>query len=476
MAHDHSHTHDENCAHDTYDGPALTAVLEEIGPCQKLLKIEVSKDEVAKEVNERIREYRKNVHLKGYRPGKAPRSRIEQIYGKAIRKDTRDAILRTTYSKAIEDEIGERNLIGEGRIENVAFSVKEGLTYEVMIHTRPTFELPEYKGVEVEIDEVQIDEKEVDEAVDRFRASKGEVKPVTGDDAVVEGEDRLTVDVQVWMADEYETFVQQTEDEEETQLKPLKEESGLQLQLPLDRLGNYPVEDLADSLTGLKLGDWGEQETDLPMDFDVVEGRGEPAMLRIQIKSIHRMFLPELTEEWVKEAGQDSINDLRREIREELQQGLELARHGHIEDKVISKLLAEAGEFDLPGELVQQEVENATRRKTLELRYMEHLSEEDAEERVKAEADDLAKEIEQGVRASFVMEEIANKEEIKVGEADITARIAVMAAQRGQSPEALRQQLTEHKVVGQLYMELMNEKTRSFLRESAKVTEVDPDA
>lgn len=476
MAHDHSHTHDENCSHDESEGPQLTAVLEDIGPCKKLLKIEVSKDEVVKEVDERIKAYRKNVQLKGYRPGKAPRNRIEQIYGKAIRADTRDSLLRATYTKAIENNIGEKNLIGEGRIENVAFSVKDGLTYEVMIHTRPTFELPEYKGVEVDIDEVRIDEKEVDEAVDRFRAAKGEVKPVEGDDAVVEGEDRLTVDIQVWLADEYETFVQQTEDGDESQLKPLKEESGIQVQLPLDRLGNYPVEDLADSLTGLKLGDWGEQETDLPMDFDVVEGRGEPAMLRIQVKSLHRMFLPELTEEWVKEAGQESINDLRREIREELQQRLQLARHGHIEDRVIAKLLETAGDFDLPGELVEQEVENANKRKTLELRYMEHLSEEEADARVKEESADLAKEVEQGVRASFLMEEIATREEIKVGEADITARIALMASQRGQSPEALRQQLTQHKVIGQLYMEIMNERTRTFLREAAKITEVDPDA
>lgn len=475
MAHDHSHTHDENCSHD-HEGPQLTAVLEDIGPCKKLLKVEVPKDEVVKEVDERIKAYRKNVHLKGFRPGKAPRSRIEQIYGKAIRADTRDALLRATYTKAIENNVGEKNLIGEGRIENVAFSVKEGLTYEVMIHTRPTFELPEYKGVEVEIDEIRIDEKEVDEALDRFRATKGEVKPVEGDDSVVEGEDRLTVDIQVWLADEYETFVQQSEEGEETNLKPLKEESGIQVQLPLDRLGNYPVEDLADSLSGLKIGEWGEQETDLPMDFDVVEGRGEPAMLRIQVKSIHRMFLPELTEEMAKEAGQESIADLRREIREELQQRLQHARHSHIEDKVISKLLEAAGDFDLPTELVEQEVENANKRKALELRYMEQLSEEAAEARVRDEADELAKEVEQGVRASFLMEEIANREEIKVGEADINARIAIMASQRGQSPEALRQQLTQHKVIGQLYMELMNEKTRTFLRESAQVTEVDPDA
>ena len=94
------------------DSPAHTAVLEELGPCKKLLKIEVDQEEVQKEIDGRIRELRKNVHLKGFRPGKAPKSRIEKLYGKRVRDDARDHLLRASYHSAIEKEIGERNLIG----------------------------------------------------------------------------------------------------------------------------------------------------------------------------------------------------------------------------------------------------------------------------------------------------------------------------------------------------------------------------
>lgn len=478
MAHDDSHDHgdhdhgDHDHSHD-HGGPSLTAVLEDLGPCKKLLKVEVPSDEVQKEVDGRLRHLSKTVHLKGFRPGKAPRKRIEKLYGSAVRNDARDHLLRQTYMRAIQENVGETQLLGEGTIENVAFSVEDGLKYEVTLHTRPEFELPDYKGLEIEIEKVAVDEKEVDEALDQFRSQKGEFKPVEGEDAVVEGEDGLTVDVQVWLSDEYEAFSQNEEVEGESNLKPLKEEAGLPVQLPHDRLANYLVEDLADSLSGLKLGEWGEAETELPVDFDVVEGRGEPAVLRIQVKSIKRLFLPELTEEWVKEAGYDTVNDLRREIREELQQRLDHMRRGVIEERLVAKLREEVGEFALPSDMVEQEVNQAKQRKTFELMYMEKLEKDAAEAQVAEEAEQLETEVTEALRAFFVLDEIARREELRVAEADVNTRIALMAAQRGTDPETMRAELQKHKVLPQLYHDILDEKTRALLREHATVNEVE---
>ncbi|MGE0708255.1 MAG: trigger factor [Planctomycetota bacterium] len=482
--HSHDHEHGEHCAHDhdhsghAHDhgeGPEVSAVLEDLGNCKKLLKVEVPAHEVKKEVDGRMQHLRRSVHLKGFRPGKAPQQRIEKLYGKAVRDDVRDHLLRQSYARAVEREIGESNLLGEGTIENVAFSVDEGLRFEVTVHTRPQFELGDYKQLQVEIEKVQVDEEEVGKALDRFRASRGEVKPVEGAEAVVEGEDQLTVDIEVWLADEYESFSQGGEerDPDEAPLKPLKTEQGLTVQLPLDRLGNYAVTDLADSLTGLGLGAWGEAESDLPMDFDVAEGQGEPAVLRIQVKAIRRLALPELTEEWAKEAGHESVADLRREIREQLQQRLDHVRQDVVENKLIGALRDQVGDFPLPTEMLQQEVEQAKRRRLFELRYLERLSEEDAESKVSEEAESIAAETEQALRSFFILDEIARREEIRVSETDVQTRIMMMAAQRNQDPQALRAELERQRVLPQLYHDIRDEKTRTFLRERAVVTEVD---
>ena len=476
MAHDHDHdqpghTHDH---HEAGEGPSLTAVIEELGPCKKLLKVEVPSDEIKKEMEQRFKQLSKNVHLKGFRPGKAPRHRIEKLYGDAVREDARDHLLRQGYAKALKEQVGERKLLGEGTIENVDFDLDAGLKFEVTIHTRPEFELGDYKGLDVTVPVIQVEEKHLEEALDAFRKTRGEMKPIEGggDDALVEGEDQLSVDLQVWLADEYEQFAQRDGDGDEgSELKPLKEEFGVTIQLPYDHLGSYPVEDLADSLTGLKIGEWGEAESELPNDYEIVEGRGEPAMIRIKIEAIKRLVLPELTEEWVKEAGYEAVADLKRELRDDLQQRMEIVRRRQVEDKALATLVTQVGEFALPSDLVEKEVESAVRRRMMEMRIHEGKSEEEATAASEESREELTGEVQKNLRHFFLLDEIADREKIEVGEADIEARIAMMAMQRGETPQRMRQELEKHNVLGQLQHDLVDEKTRSFLREHANVTE-----
>lgn len=477
---DHDHDHDHaNCDHDhahEANGAALqvAAVVEDLGPCKKLLKVEVPPDTVKREISHRLDHIRRGVTLKGFRKGKAPRNRIEQLYGDSVREDARDHLLKEGYVKALQDQALPDKVLGEGTIENVEFSADEGLKFEVTLHTRPEFELGDYKGVEVKIPPLQVEEKDIETSIDRLRRARGEMRPVEDAAANVEPEDLLSVDVQVWLSDEYERFTQAQEQEQEqqTELKPLKEHFGLQIQLPTTHLGDYEVEDLADSLVGLKVGEWGEAEADLPEDYEVVEGRNEPAVLRVRVEAIKRLVLAELTEEWAKQSGYGSLADLRREVREELQQRLELGRRHEVELKVLGALLERVGLFQLPADLVDKEIQNAERRKFIELRYAGR-PEEEAKNAVEEERDTIRIEVERMLRFFFILDVVAKAEGVTVSDRDVDARVARIAASRGQHPAKVREELEKHDVIGQVRHDLMEEKTRAFLREHAKIVEVE---
>jgi trigger factor len=481
--HDHDHDHDhENCGHDhDHDhahghgqqaGPAVATVVEDLGPCKKMLKIEVAASDVKKEIVDRLKQLGKNVHLKGFRKGKAPKARIEKLYGGAVRQEAREQLLRQGYMRAVKETLGEERVLNEGTIENVEFSEEEGLKFEVTLNTRPEFELPEYKGLKVAVPAVEVEDKHLEEAIDRFRRTRAELRPVEDADAVVEGEDLLNLDVQVWLLDEYETFAEAQEAGEETNLKPLKEEFGLEVQLPGNQLGPYFVEDLGDGLQGLKIGEWGEGETDLPSDYDVVEGRGEPAMLRLRVEAIRRNFLPDLTEEWVKEAGHDSIEDLRREMREELQHRAELSRRHVVEGALLTRLLSDIGEFDLPSDIIDSEMENAERRRTLELRIQEGKSEREAEDAVAEEREEIRTRVLRMLREFFVLDEISKREGVQVSDRDVQARVYRIAMTQGRSPDEVWAELEERKMLPQVRHDLLDEKTRTLLREHAEINDV----
>ncbi len=481
---DHDHVHGEHCDHDhDHDDDhhghghgrsarklGVTAVVEDLGPCRKLLKVEVPATAVKGEISKRLDHLRRGVQLKGFRKGKAPKDRIEQLYGKTVREDARDQLLREGYSEAVEGSLGVENVLGEGTIENVAFSAEQGLKFEVTLHTRPTFELGDHKGVEVKVPMIRVEEKDVDAALDRFRRTRGELRPIEGEDAVVGPDDVLSIDLQVWLADEHEVWAEAQAQGQESDKKPLKEEFGVELALPAPGVAGLEVEDLADSLVGLKVGDWGDAETDLPDDFDVIEGRGEPAVLRMQVQAIRRLVLPELTDAWAAEIGRGTVADLRREVREELQQRAEVLRRGDVELRVLATLLERTGLFDLPADLVDKEVENAERRKEFEQRIQGRTAEE-AKALVEEEKEEIRRDVERMLRFFFILDVVSKRENIKVSDRDVELRIARMAAQRGERPEKVKEELDKYGVLPQVRHDLMEEKTRAFLREHAKVVE-----
>lgn len=291
---------------------------------------------------------------------------------------------------------------------------------------------------------------------------------------MVEGEDVLTCDVEVWLADEYETWAQAQEGGgEATELKPLNTEHDLEVRLPLNRLGSYGVEDLVDSLAGLKVGEWGEVETELAPDYEVVEGRGEPAMLRVQVKSVRRLALPEVTDEFAQQVGSDSVKDLQREVREQLQEQRDRMRQREVEEKALGALLTKVGEFDLPSDLVDKEIESAERRKMFEMRIREGKTEDQAQDAIREQGDLIRAEVERSVRHFFLLDEVARREGIEVNSQDVQTRIARIAAARGQSPAAVLEELQRHDVLNQMQHEIMDEKARAFLREHAKLVETE---
>lgn len=462
--HDHDHDHAHGGHHHT-----VNSVIEDLGPCKRLLKVSIPAEEVKKEIEGQLQDLRRSVRMPGFRPGKVPANMVRKQYGDAVKDEVKKHLLEHGYFQALKDRNVEAGtILGESRVENMKFSEQDGLSFEVTLQIRPTFTLPEYKGVEVGMKPLKVSDEDVEKALEGFRRARGEIKPVEDANAVVEAEDFLSCDVELWLADEWEA--QQNAEGEKPATKPLKEMKDVEVHVPVEKVGSIEVEDLSDTLVGLKIGEWGEAEATLPMDYEVVEGRGEDVVVRLKINSVKRLFLPPLTDEWVKEAGYDSPEDLKREAREDIFRREELGRQHDVETKVLEALIQKTGTFPLPSDLIDAEVKDAERRREVELR-LEGKSEDEAKRLVMDEATELRNAVEQNLRYFFVLDEIAKREKIRVTESDVDARVARIAQSAGKSPIEVRKHFEERNVIPQLRHELLNEKTRAFLRESAKVVD-----
>jgi trigger factor len=426
---------------------------------------------VKKEIDHQLADVRKTASIKGFRKGKVPADMVKKLYGDPVREEVKKHLLEHAYYQALKDKnVQPQAILGESRVENMKFSEQEGLSFEVTIHLRPTFELPEYKHIHVELPKLKVTDEDVEKALEGFRRARGEIRPVEDQKAVVEAEDFLSCDVEVWLADEYESKQDESDEKAATPVKPLKELKDQEIHVPVDKVGDLDVDDLQDSLVGLKIGEWGDVETSLPIDYEVKEGQNQAAVVRLKINSIKRLFLPPLTDEWVKESGYDSVEDLRREAREDIFRRKELARQADVENRVLERILDKIGAFDLPADLIDQEIEDSTRRRELELRY-EGKTENEAKSAVQGEEEEIKVKVIQNLRYFFILDEIAKREKIRVGDADIDARITRIAQSAGRSAAEIRKHFEERKIVPQLRHEIMNDKTRAFLREHAKIAD-----
>lgn len=115
-----------------------------------------------------------------------------------------------------------------------------------------------------------------------------ELRLVTDPDVIVEPTDTLSMDVEVWIVDDYERWVSAREENRSCDRTPIKTYQAVETTLSGDRVGQFLVEDLADSMVGLKIGEFGEAEADLPGDYEVEKGRNEPAVLRMKVLGVKR--------------------------------------------------------------------------------------------------------------------------------------------------------------------------------------------
>ena len=146
-------------------------------------------------------------------------------------------------------------------------------------------------------------------------------------------------------------------------------------------------------------------------------------------------------------------------------------RNRSVEERLLAKLRETVGDFDLPSELLEKEIESAEKRRAFEMRIQQGKSEQEAETLVAEERDTIREEVERMLRNFFLLDEISGREGIEVSDADVQARIMRLAASRGQDPHAVREELEKHNVLGQLRHDLLDEKTRAYLRTHAKITE-----
>lgn len=423
------------------------------GPCRKSLQIHVPADDVQQSYTAILSEYKKHAKIPGFRPGKAPQAVIEKRFAKDVLKELKDRMIPEFYQKAIAQE-----KISVATVLNVTeddLTLGNPFSYTVLVDTAPEFELSEYRGMVVRSEVKAVTDEDVDNAIKQMmeRFATYEEKP----DRTVQEHDVA----QVMYEASVDGMAMSEQVPEEAKSIARSDETWVSCD------ENEFLPGLGTGLIGALVGETREIRIVFPADFMVKEVIGKEAVYQVTIKSVRTKHIPAMDADMLKKLSVDSEEQLRREMRKELENMAERREEERRKSEIVRQLLAQYS-FDLPESDVQEE----TRHLVYEMvrdNTMRGVKDEEITEHKEKIFESAAKTAEERTRLHYLMARIADKENISVSRNEVDAYVRKLAYSYKMTEEQLNKRLSKQDGLSGVREKLRQQKTIDFLLKEAKI-------
>ncbi len=380
---------------------------EDITNTKKRISIEIPADAVESEIKDALNTIRAQTRLPGFRKGKAPMSLIEKRFGKDVEGEAMERLVPKYYSEALKEAsiVPVAQPVLEGSLE---LKRNEPLEMTFTVEVRPEVEIS-YKGLKVKDVEVKVQDKDIEETITRLQQERATFEPTEG--PVADG-NIVVMDYEI------------VEDEKSFKDEVFKIGSDL-----------LPAE-FSKKLTGVAKGDSKEFEVEFPKDYYAQELAGQKRNFKVTVKEIKNENAPPIDDEFAKDLEFDTLNDLKKHVRERMEDSQRNAV-ARMHKGLLIKDLVDNHEFDPPESFVETELENMLSQERSKGLANPSDGEGKPEFDEKAKREELQPEATNRAKASVLLDIIAEQEGVEVSEDDMKSRIINMSLEANTSPENL---------------------------------------
>ena len=315
----------------------MEVTVTDLSPCRKQLRIEVDAETVDAKFDAVAKDFRRQAHLPGFRPGKAPLPNVMRAYGDKIADEAKRALMADSYSDALKQQELKPVIMPE--IEELQFGHGKPFQYMATLEVSPAFELPEYNGLEVEKERRSVTEEDVTMALSTLQEQRVEYRDV---DRPMGEEDFVVVNYKGTVDGNPITDIVKV-------ARGITEQANAWLHLKRNPL----VPGLVEALIGGSKGDKKTVEVTFPEEFIYEELVGKEAKYEIEIVDIKEQSLPELDDTFAKSFGAEGIEKLREGVETDLKNELEYSQKQSVRNQCVQRLL-DAVTCDLPETIVNQ--------------------------------------------------------------------------------------------------------------------------
>ncbi len=420
------------------------------GDCAYEVKVTIPVANEAKLSEEVFGELQHEAEVPGFRRGRAPRKLIEKRFAKVVRSDVEGKLVNAAFTR----------LLKEKKIDPLAPPAVEGfdkaderkadepIAFTLKFEVHPKVELGKYRGVEVERPTCKVNNDDVEEAIKGIR-SRYSLFEVVADGAAEEGDQviisfRGTINGEEFAGGSAENY-------------------------PYILGSKRFFPEFEKVLVGAKPGETKSCEITFPDGYSAEHLRGKAAQFEIKIAELKRRNMPEVTDEFAKQAGYESVQDLREKIEARLQDGANAEGNEIAEARLLKKVI-EASTFELPRSLIEtmghefyeETVKNLRQRRVPAAEITAR------EEQLRAEARDEATE---AIKSWTTLNEIADAEGIEITDEDFEKEAQAVSQRSGASVEVVAKYMSDAEHKSRYERRLLHNKVMAALMSFAEITD-----
>jgi trigger factor len=425
----------------------LAVTVEEEGAVSRTLRVEVPSERVDATFARAYRDLARNARVRGFRPGKAPRHVLEKLYGPSMAEDLERTLVEQSLPEALA-QVGVEP-VARPTIDAMAPAQGTPFAYTVRIEVMPTFTLPDLEGLPGRRPAVDVGVADVQSELEGLHARHATLVEEPEDAEAAEGH-VLTID--------YEGRV-------DGELLEGGSGEGVEVELGTGRF----LPGFEDQLVGARSGGAREVRCRLPED-DESPHAGKEVVFQVQVSAIRRREVPELDDEFAKDLSDEfqTLADLRARIQQDLEAARERQADQALRRSLLDALL-ERTPFDVPSGMVDLGLERRLARAHRELEGQ--IPEDALHAQLERWRDEWRPQVEQDVRGELVLDAIVRERAIEVDEAELDARLDVMAGGEAKERQRLRKAYESGGLLDSLQAALARDKALDFLAAEAKVEE-----
>ena len=348
--------------------------------------------------------------INGFRKGKAPKNVIENVYGKGVFfEEALNSLFAENYGTILDKIADKYVVVGEPDV-SVEKLEDDGVTMVAVAPVKPEVKISAYTGMKIKEYAYTVSEEEIEAEMKRL-LDRNARKVTVEDRAAILG-DIVNID-----------FVGTVDG--------VKFDGGEAEGFDLTLGSGQFIPGFEDQVVGMSIGETKDVCVTFPENYQAEALKGKPAVFAVKLNGIQAKELPELTDEFIKEAtGSETVADYKAKTVERLQKQADRRANDATENSILEAIAANA-EVEIPQAMIEREIDSLLQKFEYQLMY-QGLRLQDYLEFLKVTEADFRKNYEEQAKKNvlhqLIISHIINAEKIEATEEEVDAKIAEQAA------------------------------------------------